>query len=384
VTATVGAVTDLPGLPPAPVDLLVVGAGIVGLAHAVAALDRGLTVTVVDRDERAVGASVRNFGHGCVTAQEGEALRFAQEARGTWLRMARLAGFWAAETGTVVVARAGEELAALDEVAGRRGPDEVVLLSPAEVAERVPVHPGPVLGGAFLPRDIRVDPRAAIPALAAWVDRQPGGRVLWSTPVTGVGEGVVHTPRGDLTGARVVVCAGHDLDRLLPAAAEDAGMVRCALQMLQIRVPGGAAVAPAVFTGSSLLRYPAFSGTAGAAALRARWTAERPELLDAGVHHMITQRPDGDLVVGDTHAYARTPDPFSAEPLDELLLAETRALLRVPDLRVVHRWRGVYASAPGLEFLRAKVAPGVTAVAVTSGIGMTTAFGLAPHVLESS
>jgi FAD dependent oxidoreductase TIGR03364 len=381
--ATVIAVTDLPRLPPAPADLLVVGAGIVGLAHAVAALERGLRVTVVDRDERAVGASVRNFGHGCVTAQEGEALRFAQDARGTWLRMARLAGFWAAETGTVVVARADDELAALDEVAARRGADEVVLLSPAEVAERVPVHAGPVLGGAFLPRDIRVDPRAAIPALAGWVDRQPGGRVLWSTPVTGVDEGVVHTPHGDLPAARVVVCAGHDLDRLLPAAAEDAGMVRCALQMLQVRVPGGTAVAPAVFTGSSLLRYPAFSATAGAAALRARWAAERPELLAAGVHHMITQRPDGDLVVGDTHDYARTPGPFSSEPLDELLLAETRALLRVPDLRVVHRWRGVYASAPGLEFLRAKVAPGVAAVAVTSGIGMTTAFGLAPHTLDS-
>lgn len=375
--------TDLPGLPPAPVDLLVVGAGIVGLAHAVTALERGLTVTVVDRDERAVGASVRNFGHGCVTAQEGEALGFAQQARGTWLRMARLAGFWAAETGTVVVARAEEELAALDEVAQRRGRAEVVPLGPAEVAERVPVHPGPVLGGAFLPRDIRVDPRTAIPALAAWIDRQPGGRVLWSTPVTGVEEGVVHTPRGDLSGACVVVCAGHDLDRLLPAAAEDAGMVRCSLQMLQVRVPGGPPVEPAVFTGSSLLRYPAFSGTDGAAALRARWAVERPELLDAGVHHMITQRPGGDLVVGDTHAYARTPAPFSSEPLDELLLAETRALLRITDLRVVHRWHGVYASAPDLEFLRAKVAPGVTAVAVTSGIGMTTAFGLAPHILDS-
>jgi FAD dependent oxidoreductase TIGR03364 len=376
-------VTDLPGLPPARVDLLVVGAGIVGLAHAVIALERGLTVTVVDRDERAVGASVRNFGHGCVTAQEGEALGFAQQARGTWLRMARLAGFWAGETGTVVVARAEEELAALDEVAQRRGRAEVVLLSPAEIAERVPVHPGPVLGGAFLPRDIRVDPRAAIPALAEWIDRQPGGRVLWSTPVTGVEEGVVHTPRGDLSGARVVVCAGHDLDRLVPAAAEDAGMVRCALQMLQVRVPGGGSIEPAVFTGSSLLRYPAFSGTHGAAALRARWTADRPELLEAGVHHMITQRPDGDLVVGDTHAYARTPDPFSSEPLDELLLAETRALLRVTDLRVVHRWRGVYASAPEGDFLRAKVEPGVMAVAVTSGIGMTTAFGLAPHILDS-
>jgi D-hydroxyproline dehydrogenase subunit beta len=366
-------------------DLLVVGAGVVGLAHAVAALDRGMSVTVVDRDERAVGASVRNFGHGCVTGQVGEALAFAEHARGTWLRLAREAGFWAAETGTLVVARAEDELDCLVELAGERGRDAVVPLSAAQVGALAPIERTGLLGGAFLPRDIRVDPRAAVPAIAGWVDAQAGGRVLWSTPVTGVGPGVVTTPRGELHAERVVVCVGHDLDHLLPDAAEAAGVQRCALRMLQVRLPGSPAVPPAVLTGSSMLRYPAFSGTRGAVELYRRWTTERHDLLAAGVNHMLTQRPDGDLVVGDTHAYARTPspvDPVDSERLDDLVLAETRALLAVPDLRVVHRWTGVYASAAGSEFLRAEVAPGVHAVVVTTGIGMTTAFGLADAVLD--
>ncbi|HVW17009.1 MAG TPA: FAD-dependent oxidoreductase, partial [Solirubrobacteraceae bacterium] len=66
-------------------DLVVIGAGIVGLAHALEALDRGLSVVVVERDERAVGASVRNFGHVILSGMAaGAPLRWAHAARERW------------------------------------------------------------------------------------------------------------------------------------------------------------------------------------------------------------------------------------------------------------------------------------------------------------
>jgi D-hydroxyproline dehydrogenase subunit beta len=365
----------------AAVDVVVVGAGIVGLAHAAEASARGASVVVVERDERAVGASVRNFGHACITAQAGEASAFARRGRSTWLGLGRTAGFGVQECGTVVVARSAEELAALEELAAVRGAEEVQLLAPAALAARVPVRSA--LGGALLPLDLRVDQRRAAGAIAAWLEQQPGVTFQWATPVLDVAAGVVRTGRGELRADRVILCVGHDVDRLLPETAEAAGIQRCRLQMLQLRPPVGTHVAPAVLTGSSLLRYPALAATEGAQALRRRWARERPELLEHVVNHMLTQLPGGDLVVGDTHDYARTPDPWSSEALDQLLLDETRALLDLPELEVVRRWHGVYAAADG-EFFRAPVADGVMAVSVTSGIGMTTAFGLASAVLDAS
>jgi glycine/D-amino acid oxidase-like deaminating enzyme len=109
-------------------DLVVIGAGIVGLAHAAEALARGLRVHVIERDERAVGASVRNFGHVCATAQSGRALTYALSARERWIALGARAGFEVLEAGTVVVARTEAELAVLEEFAAARGAGQARLL----------------------------------------------------------------------------------------------------------------------------------------------------------------------------------------------------------------------------------------------------------------
>ena len=42
----------------------------------------------------------------------------------------------------------------------------------------------------------------------------------------------------------------------------------------------------------------------------------------------------------------------------------------------------MYAASPATDFLIAQPHPGARVVSVTSGIGMTTALGLAPTVLD--
>ena len=74
-------------------DLAVVGAGIVGLAHAHAAVRRGLRVVVVERGTALIGSSVRNFGHIGVGMHTGIARQYAERARELWIELAAAAGF---------------------------------------------------------------------------------------------------------------------------------------------------------------------------------------------------------------------------------------------------------------------------------------------------
>ncbi|MGF1429613.1 TIGR03364 family FAD-dependent oxidoreductase [Kitasatospora sp. LaBMicrA B282] len=359
-------------------DVVVVGAGIVGLAHAYEAVERGLTVAVVERGERATGASIRNFGHACATAQDGVALQYGYAAREKWAALAEAAGFWLRRTGTVMVARAEDELAVLREFGELRGA-EVQLLDAAEVARRVPVGAG-VVGGAFLPDDLRVDPRECVPAIARHLAER-GVTFHWATTAHSVEPGLVRTSRGELRAGSIVFAAGHDVDRHFPELAAEFAVKRCVLRMLRVDNPHPQPIDPAVQTGFSLLRYGGFEACPSLPAVRERLTRERPELIGIGLNLMFTQRPDGTLTIGDTHAYDVTPLPFDAEEMDAAVLRETAGLLGVERLTVRERWRGIYASGAN-PYLVAAPAEGIRVVSVTSGIGMTTALGLAPRVMD--
>ena len=364
-------------------DVLVVGAGIAGLSHAVAAVERGLTVTIIDRDSRAVGASVRNFGHACVTAQSGELLELALVAREKWLRYGALAGFFHVESGALAVARTVAESAVLEELSASRESGQVQLLTEHEVRERVGAASDPTIrGGALLRDDLRVDPREAVGALAAWLAGQPGVTFQWRTSYFGASDGVVSTSRGEFRAERTIVCVGHDLDLLYPELAEEYQVERCGLQMARVAAPAGLRIAPAVLTGTSMLRYPAFAETDAAAALAVEMAVEHPELLDIVANVMFTQRPDGTLLVGDSHRYGLTQDPFLAEATTATLLDAITRILGV-ELTVVERWQGIYASSPRQPFLIAEPTSGVTVAIVTSGVGMTISLGLAEKTFST-
>ena len=223
-----------------------------------------------------------------------------------------------------------------------------------------------------------------VAALAALLSDDAEAQILWSTTVHAIRSGAVETTSGEVRAPVVIVCPGADHDWLAPELAPTRpGLTRCKLQMLRVRAPDRRRYRPALLTGLSLLRYPGFSARGASERLGARIAAERPELTAAGIHLIVTQLSDGDLLLGDTHEYGDTVSPFGNEHLDRLVLAEASRLLGVAELEVRQRWHGVYPSAPGDPFLTTRPLAGVAIVEIVSGVGMTTALGLAPRTFDT-
>lgn len=361
-------------------DLIVVGAGIIGLATAYRAHRQGMAVHVIDSADRPVGSSIQNFGHACFTGQADLIQDVGRSARAGWLEAAGDVGLWAEESGTYIPATTELEMQVLEEFAGHRGGGEVTLLSSESVAHAIGNPDLQAVGGAHLPLDVRVNPREAAPRLAAWLAKQ-GVEFRWNTHVTGVGDGVVATSRGDVRAGQVVVCPGYRLMELFPELAERHEVRVCTLAMSLIERPSRIPQGLGMLTGTSLTRYDGFAAMPSVPALRAELARREPELVSYIANLMVTGIDQG-LLVGDSHAYSLSPEPFIDEDVAQLLLDKAMPLLGIARPIVKQRWLGRYADSPTTNLLLERPDSKTTVAVVTSGIGMTLSFGIAELVVE--
>ena len=363
-------------------DLAVVGGGVIGLAHAYVAAKAGLRVAVIERDLRANGASIRNFGFITVTGQQrGETWLLARRTRDVWAQIAPAAGLRIEQRGLFLTARSPEAMAVIEAFLETEMGEGCRLLAPAEFSAATDGLGGPdLLGALHSPHEVRVESRDAIPALAHWLAETMGVTFFPETVVFEAAPPRLRTSRGTIEAAATVVCPGDDFVTLYPDRIAAYGLRKCRLSMLKLADPG-LRLPGAVMSDLGLTRYRGYADLPQARALDARLRAELPAAFDNGVHLIVAQGADGGLIVGDSHHYEALPGPFAPAEAEAEILAEfTRATGRKAP-QVLERWTGIYASAEGRTFLMDEPEDNVRLVIVTCGAGASTSFGIAEHVL---
>jgi FAD dependent oxidoreductase TIGR03364 len=364
-------------------DLAVVGAGIVGLSCALAAARRHLRVVVIERNARACGASVRNFGLVTVTGQEREGVwHRARRSRQVWQEVAAQAGIPIVNQGLWVAARRRESAALLEAFLHSDMAEGCRLLTPSAARQQCPdLRTSGLEAVLWSPHELRVESRDAIPRLAEWLARDYGVTFRWETAVHAVDSPRLDTSRGAVSAAATVVCPGDDLVTLFPGRLAAAGIGRCTLQMLRLENPGFA-LPGTVMSDLSLVRYGGFASLPEAGALRRRLESEQGEYIRHGIHLIVAQASDGSLVVGDSHHYDPATAPFADERVAGLILDEYRAVTGQPPPAVRERWMGTYAVASERAVLVDAPLPRVRLVVVTSGVGASTGFAIGEEVIS--
>jgi FAD dependent oxidoreductase TIGR03364 len=364
-------------------DVAIVGAGICGLAHALAAARRGKRVIVVDRDAQANGASVRNFGFITVTGQQsGDGWRRARRSRDVWVEIAAAAKIPILQRGLLVIARRQEARAVLEQFLATEMGAECELVEPSDLdAYGEGLRAEQFAAALFSPHEIRVESREAIPRLAAYLAERFAVTFWRDTVVHAAAPPRLETSRGALEAETVLVCPGDDFHTLRADRIAAYGLTRCKLHMMRLAPERFDAKLPAVMSDLGMIRYLGYSELPAAAALERRIRAEQGDHIAAGVHLIVVRGADNSLVVGDSHHYAATPDPFAPTSVDDLILDEYREVFAGPTPPIAERWTGTYASAKDRLMLVDEPSDALRIVLITSGTGASTSFAIAEEVV---
>lgn len=367
-------------------DIAIVGGGIVGLAHAYAAHRRGKRVVIFERDHRAIGATIRNFGLVWPIGQRAETFDRAMVSRSIWLELAAKARFWCVENGCLHLAHKPEEMRILEEFKDTSkdvGYQIKMLDKESVLAKSHAVTSTNLLGGLYSSTELNVDPRQAMIQLTAYFKEELGIRFHHQTSITRIDNNRLYSGNRSWSADHIFVCSGADLETLYPEILQDSGIVKCKLQMLRTgSQPQQWQLGPSLCAGLTLLHYASFEHCSGLDELAAVYDAWNENYRKYGIHVLLSQTALGELTIGDSHEYGDNIEPFDTGEINDLILAYLHQFATFPDTEIRETWHGIYAKLPGKTEFIAKASENVTLVNAMSGAGMTLSFGLAEEHID--
>lgn len=366
---------------------IVIGAGIVGMAITRALHIKGWKVTVIERHPKAQGASVRNFGMIWPVGQpQGAAFDRAMRSREIWLEMSQKAEFFAEKTGSLHLAYTDLEMQVVEEyIAAMQGIKSAEVLNPEQTRQKSPAaKPDGLKGALWTADEVIVDPREAIYKTAKYLESLPGIDFEWNRAVSRIEGNTVYSGQKSWSAHRIFVCSGADFETLYPELFSATSITKCKLQMMRlVQQPENWRIGPPICAGLSFIHYKGFQVAPSLGKLKEVYQDQYPELIEWGIHVMVSQNGLGELTIGDSHEYGLDLSPFDRTDVNEMILDFLKGFAQFKDWRIGSAWHGIYPKMTdgATEFIH-HVDEVVTIVNGLGGNGMTLSFGLGEEVVS--
>jgi FAD dependent oxidoreductase TIGR03364 len=367
---------------------IIIGAGIVGLATARALAIRGYQVTVFERNEKAVGASIRNFGMIWPIGQAtGPLFERAMLSRSIWKEICIEANIWHNEVGSLHLAYEEDELDVMKEyVEANKQHRDCALLTPAQASGKsAAVNPGNLKGAMWSGEEMIIESRVAVGQVAHYLNAKYNVQFYWNTAISKIEYPKVFSGNRVWEADEIYVCSGAEFETLYPELFINTAITKCKLQMMRlIAQPDDWRIGPSLCGGLSMIHYPGFQVSSSLATLRKRYEEQYADYLKWGIHVMVSQNGSGELTIGDSHEYGLVHDPFDKQFINQMILDYLRTFANFKDWQLAQSWHGIYPKMTNgqTEFITTPES-GVTIINGLGGNGMTLSFGLCEQYIAT-
>ncbi len=366
---------------------IVIGAGIVGLATARALAEKGFTVKVIERNEKAVGASIRNFGMVWPMGQPlGKLRERALRSREIWKQSCAEGNIWFGEVGSLLNVYHDDELAVIEEfyAANKDLHDCKILTAEETVAKSQATNPKKLKASLWSSTELIVDPREAIEKLPAYLNKKYGIQFHFNKAISRIENGKAYSGKEMFEADMIFVCSGADFETLYPETFIASGITKCKLQMLRtVAQDNNWQIGPALSAGLTLTHYGAFADCPSLQTLQERYNRELPDYIKWGIHVMISQNGLSEITIGDSHEYGLVHEPFDRDEINQLIIHYLHSFTQIQDFEIAQTWNGTYAKLKGKTEFVASPEKDIHIINGLSGAGMTLSFGLAEEVVAS-
>ena len=375
-------------------DLIIVGAGILGLSAAIQAAEQGLKVQVFEKYAQPIGATRRNFGMvGTSTLSRPDAKwrEYALATREFYQRIQAQTDISFQQRNGLYLANTELEWQVLNEFAQAAADYQipVSLLSKKQLFDQYAyLNPETALrGGMVFHEDYSVEPHLVGLRLLQYAEKL-GVQIHCNASVvlTQFNQVMAHIRLASgqtFTANKVMICHGEETQLLYPELLQQKGLLRCTLQMALTK-PLKVNLKASIYSGLSISRYPAFEICPSHHDLRNESQIGLVEKY--GIHILIKQNEFGQIILGDSHEYypiENIPQFNQREEINKFILQYCKENIGLELPEIESRWNGYYLTHPTELACVMEAETNIFLVSAIAGKGMTTGAGFMKEMLEN-
>lgn len=376
-------------------DVTIVGAGILGLAHAYHLAQKGLSVHVIEASGQPNGASVRNFGQIVPSGFGSKWQQYGRKSLKTYLDIHHKLDLSLQQNGTIYIAETNDQLTLIHELQkiNESNNYESHIIGFNQIQERIPsVKKSYAKGALYFPNEVNVDAEIIIPRIISYLKNNLNVKFSFGEKIINIeSQGnnwklISHT-KSEFIAPIALLCTGHDFNQFFHNEVSNHEVEIVRLQMMATQPHETGFISGSLLSGWSITRYESFQECPSYNKIKSK---EDPSSFQSqnSIHILMKQCANGQILIGDSHHYTdvdrHESSSYKTDHLvNKFIWNEANRIVQMSHLSICQTWIGYYSQAKNAPIINTELYSNLHFISGIGGKGMTASFGYAEENINN-